>query len=581
MKRNKRGFTIVELVIVIAVIAILAAVLIPTFTSLVRKANLSSDMQAVRQMNTVLKAYAAEHGKPENIETAMKVIADAGYDVDAWSPLTSGYQVYWFKEDNVCILYNVADSKVEYPTDYSTVDLLAPENVGKFFVYNQTFKQAVEMDFTPNSAGSVTVTEGDKKYTVITSNQGNVTKTSYSSLKIEFEGEGANAANTGKYILSTTYGENATAAEKKQAEKEAAQLLNTIFTKISYGMIPDDAVIEVAPGTTLNLEGMEWAPVRLFTGYFGSSDPEKPVVIDGFTQTAATTYTATYAFPGTGSRYYCSGFFGAIYGKTTIENVTFKNVTIEKPANESINMAATLGSDSNCTGLIGGIVHPQDMPDFDGKTEVLIKNVKAENCHVKGVSRVGGLVGFIGGYKDTAGLLRGLYGTVTIEGCSYAGTVTSERFTTSPKNSYGTAGGILGFVNKDGAIKEDADPLTIAINNCTFSGEVKGVITAGIVAQFSPTKGKNNKCTNLLINNCTVDADAKIQNSSGNALWTAKIVDWSYDVDADNISKVDDATYRNCGFTKVPDRIASGFRSDVLYINNLAENAGKDVPAAD
>lgn len=31
MKKNKKGFTIVELVIVIAVIGILAAVLIPTF----------------------------------------------------------------------------------------------------------------------------------------------------------------------------------------------------------------------------------------------------------------------------------------------------------------------------------------------------------------------------------------------------------------------------------------------------------------------------------------------------------------------------------------------------------------------
>ncbi|HIX07614.1 MAG TPA: prepilin-type N-terminal cleavage/methylation domain-containing protein, partial [Candidatus Borkfalkia faecipullorum] len=34
-KRLKRAFTIVELVIVIAVIAILAAVLIPTFTTLI------------------------------------------------------------------------------------------------------------------------------------------------------------------------------------------------------------------------------------------------------------------------------------------------------------------------------------------------------------------------------------------------------------------------------------------------------------------------------------------------------------------------------------------------------------------
>ena len=37
MHKSKKGFTIVELVIVIAVIAILAAVLIPTFSNLVKK----------------------------------------------------------------------------------------------------------------------------------------------------------------------------------------------------------------------------------------------------------------------------------------------------------------------------------------------------------------------------------------------------------------------------------------------------------------------------------------------------------------------------------------------------------------
>ena len=47
-KRLKRAFTIVELVIVIAVIAILAAVLIPTFTTLIDKANESNDIALVK-----------------------------------------------------------------------------------------------------------------------------------------------------------------------------------------------------------------------------------------------------------------------------------------------------------------------------------------------------------------------------------------------------------------------------------------------------------------------------------------------------------------------------------------------------
>ncbi len=47
-KLNKKGFTIVELVIVIAVIAILAAVLIPTFTSVVNNAKKSADQSAAK-----------------------------------------------------------------------------------------------------------------------------------------------------------------------------------------------------------------------------------------------------------------------------------------------------------------------------------------------------------------------------------------------------------------------------------------------------------------------------------------------------------------------------------------------------
>ena len=55
MKRtNKKGFTIVELVIVIAVIGILAAVLIPTFSNVTEEANKTSALQECRNALTTL-----------------------------------------------------------------------------------------------------------------------------------------------------------------------------------------------------------------------------------------------------------------------------------------------------------------------------------------------------------------------------------------------------------------------------------------------------------------------------------------------------------------------------------------------
>lgn len=56
-KNNRKGFTITELIIVIAVIAILAAVLIPTFSSIIDKAEDSRDLQAARAAYT---EYMAE-----------------------------------------------------------------------------------------------------------------------------------------------------------------------------------------------------------------------------------------------------------------------------------------------------------------------------------------------------------------------------------------------------------------------------------------------------------------------------------------------------------------------------------------
>jgi prepilin-type N-terminal cleavage/methylation domain-containing protein len=56
-KMNKKGFTIVELVIVIAVIAILSAVLIPTFSGVVAQ---SRETAAIADAKAAYQQYVAE-----------------------------------------------------------------------------------------------------------------------------------------------------------------------------------------------------------------------------------------------------------------------------------------------------------------------------------------------------------------------------------------------------------------------------------------------------------------------------------------------------------------------------------------
>ena len=118
MKRsNKKGFTIVELVIVIAIIAILAAVLIPTFASLIQKANTSADIQACREMNTFLAVNEVTGGK--DITAVYAVLKEGGMSAKDYHPLVSDRYFFWDSKLNR-VLYTDADYNVIFPEDYKS-----------------------------------------------------------------------------------------------------------------------------------------------------------------------------------------------------------------------------------------------------------------------------------------------------------------------------------------------------------------------------------------------------------------------------------------------------------------------------
>jgi prepilin-type N-terminal cleavage/methylation domain-containing protein len=110
--RNNKGFTIVELVIVIAVVAILASVLIPTFSGIVKKANISSDMQTARNMATIL---AAE--KPIGPREAVDALKANG--IERLEPKTKYYSFYWIKSINAVVLTSEGVRPI-YPEELAT-----------------------------------------------------------------------------------------------------------------------------------------------------------------------------------------------------------------------------------------------------------------------------------------------------------------------------------------------------------------------------------------------------------------------------------------------------------------------------
>ncbi len=79
LKKLKKAFTITELVIVIAVIAILAAVLIPTFTHVVNNAKVSSAMQTCRNALTDYLALVGGDDDPDNDDATGMVFVSDGY----------------------------------------------------------------------------------------------------------------------------------------------------------------------------------------------------------------------------------------------------------------------------------------------------------------------------------------------------------------------------------------------------------------------------------------------------------------------------------------------------------------------
>lgn len=59
-KTNNKGFSLVELIVVIAIMAVLIAVLAPTFTKYVERGRKSTDIQNVAAIMTAIQTYAAD-----------------------------------------------------------------------------------------------------------------------------------------------------------------------------------------------------------------------------------------------------------------------------------------------------------------------------------------------------------------------------------------------------------------------------------------------------------------------------------------------------------------------------------------
>lgn len=120
MKNNsKRGFTIVELIIVIAVIGILAAVLIPTFSELIKQAQTANDTVLVTNLNKALAldptaTYDTMH------KALTSVRENGGYDVAKINATNKDNEILW-DSVNKCFVYKDGGEIKYIPDTQKTV----------------------------------------------------------------------------------------------------------------------------------------------------------------------------------------------------------------------------------------------------------------------------------------------------------------------------------------------------------------------------------------------------------------------------------------------------------------------------
>ena len=81
-KKNNEGFSLVELIIVIAIMAVLIVVLAPQFIKFVEKGRESTDLQDITEVKTTVETYVADHAVSGDIVVTATVGGDISVSID-------------------------------------------------------------------------------------------------------------------------------------------------------------------------------------------------------------------------------------------------------------------------------------------------------------------------------------------------------------------------------------------------------------------------------------------------------------------------------------------------------------------
>jgi len=90
--KNEKGFTLIELIIVIAIIAIISAILAPSFARMTARSRLKADISSARELTREAALYNADKG---TYPSSLKDLVDNKYIDKEPAPQTNGAKFEW------------------------------------------------------------------------------------------------------------------------------------------------------------------------------------------------------------------------------------------------------------------------------------------------------------------------------------------------------------------------------------------------------------------------------------------------------------------------------------------------------
>lgn len=506
---KKRGFTIIELVIVIAVIAILAAVLIPTFANIIQKANVANDVALARNMNTILIADEATNGRSTDMYDVLIALEQGGFKLENLNPRADGNVFAWDKANN----------QIVYLEKGSAKPIFQAKEIGanKGDLYITTRKAEVFADypgysyyFASDIDGNITLDEGSCLDTGEFALNGNVSVVTKNDVEIHGTINGTITVNsTNGKITNYSVVENvviektASTSYHERGHVGAMEIKDSLTGKV---VLENDAYVEKltnngtsgtveSKGYVKAVDGSNTSVTVTPSGYAleigtydqlvnfrnkvnaGASYSGMTVKLTAdidISERAWTPIGAAYRDKVIAEKEKAKVFQGIFDGQdhkiTGLTNTGFKISSVFKssngttPAGYSEYVFGLFGSVYNAT--IKKIVMANVNVDLacDEKEKVVgdsvgaivgfaagdSKGVTIDNCKV--------LSGSVVGYDAVAGIIGRTYSAnTTISNCENAATVTAIR----------RASGILGFASLQKGAK------SVAITGCKNSGNVK------------------------------------------------------------------------------------------------------------